>query len=254
MSRNQEVFPVYPPDYPLASKLALSILFSRKRSIRLDAANWIKTLKPPLMIQGKENIPLNGPLLLVTNHYYRPKYKVWWSVLASSALIPMDIHWVMTAAWTFPKSPMGSFLESISSLIFKRVADVYGFFSMPPMPPRAWETEARALAVHRILRYVKKNTNTAIGLAPEGGDSPSGTLEMPAPGTGRFLLHLAKSGLVIHPLGIYEAGGVLHLNFGKNLDLNSPSDTSLEVRDRWGSQVVMHAIAELLPKNLRGFF
>jgi hypothetical protein len=252
MIRNKEVFPAYPPDYQLASRLVLSILFSRKRSFRLEASNWIKKLKPPLKIQGKENIPLNGPFLLVINHYYRPKYKAWWSVLAASALIPVDIHWVMAAAWTFPKNPMGSYLESISRLIFKRAANVYGFFVMPPMPPRAWELEARALAVHRILSYVKKNSNTAIGVAPEGGDSLSGTLEMPAPGSGRFLLHLAKAGLVIHPLGIYEADGVLNLNFGKSLDLSCPSKISIKDRDRWGSQVVMQAIAELLPHHLRG--
>ncbi len=254
MVKNQEAFPVYPPDYRLASNLALSILFSRKRSFRSDAADWIKTLKPPLMIQGKENIPQNGPFLLVLNHFYRPKYKVWWSILSASALVPVELHWVMTAAWTFSKNPMGSCLESISQWIFKKVANVYGFFTMPPMPPRAWETEARALAVHRILRYAKKDANTAIGLAPEGGDSPSGTLRMPAPGTGRFLLHLVKSGLVIYPLGIYEADGVLNLNFGKSFELNCPPDISIEGRDRWGSQVVMQAIAELLPEHLRGNF
>lgn len=254
MIRNQEVFPVYPPDYPLVSKLALSILFSKKRSIGLDASEWIKTLKPPLVVQGRENLPLNGPFLLVINHCYRPKYKVWWSVLAASALIPVDIHWVMTAAWTFPKNPMGNCLESLSRIVFNRVADVYEFFVMPPMPPRAWEAEARALAVRRILGHVKKNANTAIGLAPEGGDSPSGTLEMPAPGTGRFLWHLAKAGLVIHPLGIYEADRVLHLNFGKCFDLNCPSDISIEGRDHWSRRVVMQAIAELLPEHMRGFF
>jgi len=56
------------------------------------------------------------------------------------------------------------------------------------------------------------------------------------------------------PLGIYEANGVLHLNFGKSLDLNCPSDISIEGRDRWGSQVVMQAIAKLMPKHLRGIF
>jgi 1-acyl-sn-glycerol-3-phosphate acyltransferase len=254
MIKEQEFYPTYPPDYQLGGKLTLSILFSRRRSFRSDASNWIKSLKPPLMIHGKENIPLKNPFLLVINHYYRPKYKAWWSVLAASALIPVEIHWVMAAAWTFPNRPMGHYLESISRIIFKRAAEVYGFFVMPPMPPRSWETQARALAVRSILGFVKKNENAAIGLAPEGGDSQTGTLEMPAPGSGRFLLHLAQSGLVIHPLGIYEANGVLHLNFGKSVDLKSLSNISAEERDRWGSQVVMQALAELLPDHLRGVY
>jgi hypothetical protein len=254
MNKEQELYPTYPPDHQLGGKLILSILFSRRRSFRTDAINWIKSLNPPPMIQGKENIPLKGPFLLIINHYYRPKYKAWWSVLAASALIPVDIHWVMAAAWTFPDRRIGPYLESISRLVFKRVAGVYGFFAMPPMPPRAWETQARALAVRSILGYVKKNANTAIGLAPEGGDSRNGMLELPAPGAGRFLLHLAQSGLVIHPLGIYEAKGVLHLNFGKSINLKSLSNLPAEERDRWGSQIVMRALAELIPNHLRGVF
>jgi hypothetical protein len=55
-------------------------------------------------------------------------------------------------------------------------------------------------------------------------------------------------------LGIYETGGVLNLNFGKSLDLNCSANFTTEELDRWSSQAVMQAIADLLPRHLRGIF
>jgi hypothetical protein len=244
----------YPPDYRMAIRLAVPTFLCLKRSFRGDALIWLRELKPAPVVTGKSNIPQKGPFLLVINHYWRVKYRIWWSVLAASAIIPAEIRWVMTEAWTFPNRPLGRYLEGISRLIFRRIARMYDFFLMPPMPPRPWEIEARARAVLCLLDFVKKNPNAAIGLAPEGGDSQSGALEMPAPGVGRFLLHLAHLGLPICPLGVFEAEGALHLNFGKPINLNYSSKTKPESRDQLGSQIVMRAIAELLPTHLRGVF
>lgn len=207
MAESSIIFPSYPSDYKMAIRLALPLIFNRKRSFQQDALDWIKNLYPAPVILGKENIPQSGPFLLVFNHYFRSKYRAWWSVLAAAAIIPTEIHWVMAAAWTFPDHIFGQFLESFSRVIFRKIAQAYNLSLMPPMPPRPREIEARARAVRSILNYVQKHPKAAVGLAPEGGDSPSGALEMPATGVGRFLLHLAHKGLIIYPLGIYELGG-----------------------------------------------
>lgn len=254
MKGSASQYPDYPPDFRMAIRLALPMIFSLRRSFQQDAQRWVKQLKPAPVIIGVENIPQGGPFLLVINHYYRPKYKAWWSVLAASAIVPCEIHWVMAAAWTFPNHPFGRFLEGISRIVFKRLARIYDFSQMPPMPPRPWEVEARALAVRKILAYVHKNGKAAIGLAPEGGDSPSGALEMPASGVGRFISHLAHSGLAIYPAGIYESNGLLHLIFGKALNLDPSQNMMPKERDEWGKLVVMQAIAELLPQPLQGPF
>lgn len=246
--------PVYPSDIRLAIKLALPVIFLQKRSFQKDASRWIKGIQPAPVIHGKENIPQHSPFLLVINHYYRLRYKAWWSALASSAVIPSEIHWIISAAWTYPDHPMGRYLELLSRFVIRRIAQVYTFSLMPPMPPRPWEVASRAQAVRKILEYVHKNPMAVIGLAPEGGDSPSGVVEKPASGVGRFILHLTKSGLAVYPLGIYEAEGALHLNFGKTFHLNDPITKAPEARDRWCSQVVMQTIAELLPAHLRGAF
>jgi len=247
-------FPTYPSAYRIAIRLAPAMVFRLKRSFRQDALSWVKGLQPEPVIIGKENIPQNGPFLLVINHYNRPKFNAWWFVLSASATIPIEIHWIMAAAWTFPNHPLQRYLEWLSRYIFRKIAQVYNFTLMPPMPPRPWETQARALAVRSVIQYAHNEPKAALGLAPEGGDSLTGILEMPAPGVGRFILHLANLGLAIHPLGIYESEGALHLRFGPILKLDHPPETSPDSRDCWASQITMQAIAKLLPAQLRGTF
>ncbi len=66
------------------------------------------------------------------------------------------------------------------------------------------------------------------------------------------MLHLAERGLRFAPIGVYEDGGCLHLNFGTPYRLRIPSEHSIEGRDQAASQVVMERIASLLPEPLRG--
>lgn len=238
----------------MALRLVLPFIFNCRKSFRRDACQWVRKVDPNPVILGAENIPQNAPFLLVFNHYFRPKYKAWWLTLAASAIIPQEIHFIMAATWTYPDHPFGQYLEMFFRLIFKRLAHIYNFSLMPPMPPRPWEVESRARAVRNILAYVRKNPEAAIGMSPEGSDSLTGALEKPASGVGRFLLHLAQANMPVHPLGIYECNGELILNFGKPISLFLPSGTTPEERDERVSQIVMQAIADLLPIYLRGFY
>jgi len=89
MIKYQKAFPVYPPRLPAGKQASFFYPILQETLYSVRCSQLDKALKPPLMIQGKENIPLKGPFLLVINHFYRPKYKAWWSVLAASALIPV---------------------------------------------------------------------------------------------------------------------------------------------------------------------
>ena len=95
-------YPVY--SYPPLAwpQLVASAFLRQKRSFRRDGLECIGRIEPPLQVIRPENIPLKGPLLLVFNHYYRPGFQAWWMALGLSALIPVDIHFVMTGALTFP--------------------------------------------------------------------------------------------------------------------------------------------------------
>jgi hypothetical protein len=168
--------------------------------------------------------------------------------------VPADIHWIMTGELTFPGKWFAPLGMLISRFLLKRIGRVYGFSTMPPMPPRPLDVAARAIAVRNILRYAKRTENPCIALAPEGGDQPDGLLSMPPPGLGRFCLLLAAAGLRFVPVGVYESDGELNLNFGEPYDLCISPDFSADKKDRVAARSIMSHIAGLLPIDLRGEF
>ena len=246
------------PRYSLPPRVVASLLadwaLARRRSFRADALASLRRLNPPLQIFGKENIPQAGSCVVTFNHYYRPNFNAIWMPLAIAATIPVEIHFVMTGELTYPGrwyAPLGKFL---SKFVLHRAARVYGFTTMPPMPPRAKDGESRARSVRRVLDAARREKNIIIGLAPEGGDNPTGLLAPPASGAGRFALLLAAAGLKFVPVGIYEADGALCLNIGAAYELNVPRGLSADEKDKAAATLVMSKIACLLPARLRGIF
>jgi hypothetical protein len=164
------------------------------------------------------------------------------------------MHWVITGEFMYP----GKWYEPIgaigSRLLLRRIACVYGFTNMPPMPPRQKDVEARAASIRKVLEYVKLTERPIVGLAPEGHDPPEGTLTRPARGVGRFGLLLSKAGLRFVPVGAYEADGCFHIRFGEPYTLTVSGDLSPDEKDAQASQIIMKNIARLLPAHLRGDF
>lgn len=234
--------------------LIIDLLIARRRSFREDARGCIGRLKPSLHGVGLENIPQAGPCVITFNHYHRPHFNAIWMAIAIAATVPVEMHFVMTGELTYPGkwyAPPGKFF---SKIVLNRAASVYGFTTMPPMPPRAKDVEARAESVRRVLEVVRREKNIIIGLAPEGGDNPTGHITMPASGLGRFALLLSAAGLRFVPVGIYEADGALCLRFGAAYELTVPRGLSADEKDRVAARIVMTNIARLLPVRLRGEF
>ncbi|MCK6540664.1 MAG: 1-acyl-sn-glycerol-3-phosphate acyltransferase [Anaerolineales bacterium] len=247
-------YPVYSYPRGLIARVAFDVLLLRRRSFREDARACIELLNPPLQVIGRENIPQCGPCVITVNHYYRAGFGAQWLALAISATVPVDVHWVITGELTYPGrwyAPVGMIL---SRLVLHRAARVYGFTTMPPMPPRPKDVEARAASVRKVLDYVRHAKEPLLGLAPEGGDSADGKLARPASGLGRFGLLLSSAGLRFVPVGAYEAEGVFTLHFGKAYELNIPRDLLSDDKDAQAIQIIMKNIAELLPPYLRGDF
>lgn len=234
--------------------LARDVLLLHRRNFRLDAKTCIENLDPPLRVLGIENIPQLGPCIITVNHYYRAGFAAQWLALAIAATVPVDMHWVMTGEWTYPGrwyAPLGMMF---SKFILHRLARVYGFTSMPPMPPRPKDVVERAAAVRVVLNLVKHTKDPVLGLAPEGGDSVDGKLAHPASGLGRFGLLLSNAGLKFIPVGAYEANGVFTIHFGEAYELSVLRHVSADEKDAQASQIIMKNIAQLLPMHLRGEF
>ena len=246
--------PTYPALWGMAGRLALAMLCRRSRSFRTDSRYCIAQLKPPLRVYGKENIPPHGSYLVTVNHYSRPGFRAWWFALAISAVLHGEVHWVVTEAWTYADALRSHLVTPATRVLFRRAARVYGFTNMPPMPPRPGETQARALAVRKVIRYAHQAAQPVIGLAPEGGDAEGGRLVHPPAGVGRFISHLTCLGLSILPVGAFEEGDRFCLQFGAAYGLETPVDLSPEGRDQYASAEVMTRIAACLPDALRGDF
>lgn len=241
-----------PPRYPglplhILAALAWTILRRRQRSFRSDALRCTRDLA--LEVRGPENIPSAGPGLVVVNHYHRPGFQAMWFSLALSSLIPAELLWTMTSAWTDDGTPGARERARISPHIFPRLAHAYGFISMPPMPPRPFEVAARASAVRALLTAARRRPAPLLALAPEGMDNPSGPgMQRLPPGAGRLLVAIHQAGHPIYPVGIFENEQALVLAFGAPFDLRlPPGSAGPQAAERVG-----RAIAALLPPALRG--
>ena len=182
-------------------------------------------LHPPLKVEGGLPDFGHGGWVLVMNHFARPGFRAWWIALAVSSLVPREVQWVMTSTFTYPDRWRSSWLTPLSTILLARLAGCYGFISMPPMPPRPGDVAARAQAVRRILALAQRTPPPVIAMAPEGADASGGIFQPLWPGTGRFLLHLARRGLRFLPFGVFEGEGRL-ASTSEGRSCSPPPETS----------------------------
>jgi hypothetical protein len=247
-------FPLYSYPSGMVAGLVSDFLFMRERSFRRDAQRCIGQLEPSLSVTGTENIPPGGPCLITFNHYYRAGFNAWWMALALAATVPVDIHFVMTGELTYPGKWYAPLGMAGSRWLLKRFSRIYGFTSMPPMPPRPKDLEGRARSIRALLTFAKSNPQAVLGLAPEGGDQPGGVVTWPPAGAGRFVLLLANQGFPILPIGCFEEAGTFCLHFGEAYALEVPDGQSNKEKDYAAARTVMQKIACLVPERLRGEF
>jgi hypothetical protein len=238
----------------LLARLARDLVFPRPRDFREDAKACVANLHSALHVLGQANIPQRGSCVLTINHYHRRGFGAQWLALAVSALVPVPVHWVISSEFMYQGRWYATIGSIGSHILLNRIAQIYGFTTMPPMPPRPKDVAARAASVRAVLHYVMQTKNAVLGLAPEGFDPPGGILTRPARGLGRFGLLLSRAGMIFIPVGLYEADGRLHLHFGERYELSVRSDLSSHEKDERAIQIIMKNIACLLPLHLRGEF
>jgi 1-acyl-sn-glycerol-3-phosphate acyltransferase len=257
--------PHYRHPFRITVSILGSFLLGRRRSLAADA---------PLLMRGVDRFSVRGsvpagggPYLFLINHYSAPGFKAWWLAIALTAaaerepapVVRPGLHWSMTSAWIYPDPLRARLLTPVTEWVLARLARLYGFTLMPPMPPRPQDALARAAAVRRILRLARAS-RPDIALAPEGMDSPDGRLMQPPPGAGRFMAHISSSGYTLVPVGAFEEGDTFVIRFGEPFTLDQAeavrhptmhlAGTASAFRDRETGKIVMEKIAELLPPNL----
>jgi 1-acyl-sn-glycerol-3-phosphate acyltransferase len=256
---SQAVSGAHVPKYDISwrswARLTASALLRWRRSFSADSIEVAAGLQPPLEVVGGEHVPPHGPCLVTCNHYHRPGFNAWWIAVGITAALAShraqtadrELYWLMTAAWTFPGAISRRVLTPITRWAFSRVAQVYGFIPMPPMPPSPDEVEARARAILQTLRLARRlvKVEGMIGLAPEGQDTTPGELGEPPGGAGEFIALLVEAGMPVLPAGISEVDGKLRVSFGPLFTPDIPGDRAH--RDKVVAGQVMDAIARQLP-------
>ncbi len=258
---SQSITPEGPPRYRVPVSVTWGLIrdavAGHRRSFAGDARTAVRALRPAPLVIGTETIPATGACLVVCNHYTRAGLGAWWIALTVAAAIadrrepgaPRDVHWVTTAAWRYPRGDWRRrIVTPATRWAFARVASVYDFVTMPPMPPDPDEVEARAIAILRTLRLAQRLVTEGglLGLVPEGRDTPSLLGEPPA-GAGSFIALLVETGMPVLPVGLAEHAGRLHLSFGALFVPEIPHRRAL--RDRVVIDQVLDAIAAQLPSR-----
>jgi len=236
-------YPQYPFPFCLVCEMIGSLLVKSPRDFKIDAMRVTHKCSLKIHVNGTQHIPKTGPALITMNHYARDGFSIIWAALAIAAQLPKDQMWLMTNAWMHRQKGFDLIPAAMTKFLFKRIADMYGFITTPPMPPVDGEQVERALGIRAVFQHIRKHPQTTICLAPEGQDYPIGVLGHPPAGTGKFIDQLAQHLNTIIPVGVYEARETLILDFGPAYGLSQ----IIETNDAYISRLVMEKIAMQLP-------
>jgi len=253
-------FDVQPATRKMELRLAWAALLRRQLNFGHEARLLLDKIEPPLKTLGSENVPTAGSYIITPNHLFWPGFQAWWLAAAISSVTPVEIHWIMTAAWTNSQPWIAWWWTPLTAWTFQTIANVYGFTTMPPMPPNPQQVAWRAKSVRTVIRFVHESIinpdgpGPVIGLVPEGHDMPGGKISMPPKGVGRFVGQLVKMGLIIIPVGVFISRRQLCLNFGKPYRPEIGASLAKDKLDEAISRQVMAHIAALAPEELRGEF
>ena len=184
-------------------------------------------------IQGRENVPAKGPLILASNHLSNGDPPV------LTDAFPRQIAWLTKAEWF--KTPV--------------VGAMFRWAGM--IPVRRFEADLQAL--RRAQNALKQGR--VLGMFPEGTRSKVGHMQPAEPGTALLAL---RTGAPVQPVAIWGTENVrlprdliarthTHVRFGRPFTLERPQRITREDIEK-ATTSIMESIAALLPEQYRGAY
>lgn len=185
-------------------------------------------------VQGRENVPRKGPLIVASNHLSNGDPPI------LTVAIPRQIAWMAKAEWF--KTPVIGRLFRMAGMI----------------PVRRFEADLQALRrSQQVLR-----AGGALAMFPEGTRGGDKGLRAGEPGTALIAL---RTGTPIVPIAIWGTEHVklprdvvrrtrAHVRFGKPFTLEASSRRITRDDVARGTETIMREIAALLPERYRGVY
>jgi 1-acyl-sn-glycerol-3-phosphate acyltransferase len=207
-------------------------IFYRINSAWVQALVFLCTKRD---IKGRENVPREGPLIVVSNHMNNADPPV------LEIAIPRNVRWLTKAEWF--KTPVIGWLFKLAGMI----------------PVKRFEADLHALREAQKLL----DRGGCLGMFPEGTRSKGKGLKTGEPGSALIAL---RSGAPILPIALWGTENVrlprdifgrtrVHMRIGKPFVLRPANPKKVTREDiAAGTHQIMATIAEMLPEKFRGVY
>jgi hypothetical protein len=239
----------------------------RPRNLGEEGERMLAGRMPPPVAMGTEHIPPVGtPFVLAMNHYERPGLRVWWPAAWVSATVwrargeQPPVRWLIAdRAHGYRAGPL-RVPDAAMAWLLRRVARRYGALAIPRASAAG---VGRSQALRLADAALRGPGGRPIGITPEAARGSGPTLAHPEPNAGAAIAWLARGGIPVLPVGVYEApdptappevGATppLTARFGAPLALPWTGLREAHAHREELSDTVMRAIATLLPERFRG--
>ena len=196
-------------------------------------ASLLMLISVKLHLDGKENVPRQGPFIFVANHLNNA------DSLALTAMFPRRIVWMVKKEWF--ATPVVGWLFRLFGLI----------------PVRRFEADLKALReAQRAL-----DRGGVLGMFPEGTRSQTAALAKGEPGTAVIAL---RTGARILPVAIWGTENLklprdffrrnhIYMSIGRPFRLREAKRINKQAAES-GTREIMMQIAVLLPERFRGVY
>ena len=227
--------------------LVIVAVLRRRRRLGADVREMLRGIEPRPRVKGIEHMPLDGPCIVVMNHYERPGLRVWWcAALVSAALAARrggepPVRWLITdrfEGFRFAGLPMP---DRLMAWLLDKIGGAYGLLLVARPEGEAQSRSALLRAARATLRE-----GAVLGITPEAASGSGPQLASAWPGSGAALSWLSSGSTPLVPVAVRDdEDGALLATFGAPFTLGQASDEE-------GARAVMDAVAALLPPELRG--
>ncbi|MYI83671.1 MAG: hypothetical protein F4056_10490 [Chloroflexi bacterium] len=242
------------PSYNFSLGYIVRWLFSvavlrRRRRLGPDSREMLRGAQPRPRVVGIEQVPREGPCIVVMNHYERPGLRVWWCAALVGAALEAHrggdppVHWLITdrfEGFSFAGLPMP---DRLMAWLLGKIGDAYGLLLVARPDAEVRSRSSLLREAREILRE-----DSVLGITPEAASGSGPELAAAWPGSGAALSWLSSGATPLVPVAVRDAeDGALLATFGAPFTLE-------RMNDEEGARAVMGPVAALLPPELRGVY